>query len=272
MAKGGQQKVKKQVVLWIAANIGGIGKTTLGVHLAYKFAELGLNTLFVDLDTNGSLARFCGLEVDSDPLKTAAALFGKNFEGDYPFQTPGWGKPNGEFQVCLGGDAMLSVTLELASRSGKEYILQRAFKKYPLHHDLIILDSTASLDVLAFSALASASYVIVPLPMSVKMTGVNSLLQWIRNETENLDLDPAPSILGAVPMKVEKSADQVGFGNEIREVLDLQNVHCFPKVRFSREFENASNRGMAPLYVYRPNNPACEDFDPIVTALKSKLF
>jgi chromosome partitioning protein len=272
MARNKRQKAKKQVIVWVTANIGGIGKTTLSAHLAYKFAKLGFNTLLIDLDTNGSLARFCGLEVDSDPMKTSAALFDKDFSGDYPFQTPEWGRPNGEFQVCLGGDVMLSVSLDLANRTGKEYILQRVLKKYPLEHDLIVLDSTASMDILAFSALALASHIIIPLPMSVKMTGVNSLLQWARAESENLDLDPAPTILGAVPMRVEKSADQTGFSLEIQDVLKQQNVHCFPKVRFSREFENASNRGIAPLYVYRPNNSACKDFDPMITAIKNELL
>jgi chromosome partitioning protein len=257
----------RQIVLWIAANAGGVGKTTLGIHIGYRFAQLGLKVLFVDLDTNGSLARFCGLESDLKPELTAAALFDRNFDGNYPIFTPEWGNPQGRFDTCLGGDVMLGVALDLPTRTGRELILKKAFKKYPTDYDLIILDSPASLDVLSYAALAVATHILIPLPMSIKLSGIDSLLKWIRMETDALDLNPPPTLLGGVPMRVATSADQQAFGQEIADVLDGQSVPCFPSVRFSSEFENASNRGMAPLYLYRPKHPACQDFQPIVDEL-----
>ncbi|AFY92773.1 ParA family protein [Chamaesiphon minutus] len=260
-------KPARQIVLWIAANAGGVGKTTLGIHIGYKFAQLGLKVLFIDLDTNGSLARFCGLESDLKPELTTAALFDRNFDGNYPIFTPEWGNPQGRFDTCLGGDVMLGVALDLPTRTGRELILKKAFKKYPTDYDLIILDSPASLDVLSYAALAVATHILIPLPMSIKLSGIDSLLKWIRMETEALDLTPPPTLIGGVPMRVATSADQQAFGQEIADVLDGQSVPCFPSVRFSSEFENASNRGMAPLYLYRPKHPACQDFQPIVDEL-----
>jgi chromosome partitioning protein len=264
-------KPARQIVLWIAANAGGVGKTTLGIHIGYKFAQLGLKVLFIDLDTNGSLARFCGLNSDLKPELTTAALFDRDFDGNYPIFTPEWGNPRGCFDTCLGGDVMLGVALDLPTRAGRELILKKAFKKYPTKYDLIILDSPASLDVLSYTALAVATHILIPLPMSIKLSGVDSLLKWIRMESDALDLNPAPVMLGGVPMRVATSADQQAFGQEISDVLGEQSVHCFPGVRFSTEFENASNRGIAPLYLYRPKHPACKDFDPIVTEI-TRLF
>ncbi|MCP6758444.1 MAG: ParA family protein [Fischerella sp. CENA71] len=264
-------KASRQLILWIVANAGGVGKTTLGIHLGYRLAQLGWNTLLLDLDTNGSLARFCGLDYSLDPQQTTAALFERNFSGDYPIHRPIWGNPKGKFEVCLGGDVMLSVALDLPSRTGREIVLKRAFKKYPLPHDLIILDSPASLDVLSYTALAVATHILIPLPMSVKMSGVDFLLQWIRTEAESLDLDPMPQFLGGVPMRVANNADQQAFSSEIKEVLAQQSIPCFPGVRHSVEFENASNRGRAPLYIYRPGHSACQDFEPLVQALQQQL-
>ncbi len=51
MAKSNVLKPARQIILWIAANAGGVGKTTLGIHIGYKFAQMGLNVLFIDLDT-----------------------------------------------------------------------------------------------------------------------------------------------------------------------------------------------------------------------------
>jgi chromosome partitioning protein len=260
-------KPKRQIILWVVANAGGIGKTTLGLHLGYRMAQLGLKVGLIDLDTNGSAARFCGLEGQLPPEQTSAALFDRNFSGKYPFQMPEWGHPNGTFEVCVGGDVMLSVSLDLPSRTGREFILKRAFKKYPLEHDLIILDSPASLDVLSYSALAVASHILIPIPMSVKLTGIDSLLQWIRLESESLDLDPMPDLLGGIPMRVANNADQKAFYSEISAVLADQEIPCFSGIRYSSEFENASNRGRAPLFIHRPGHAACKDFEPIVQAL-----
>ena len=272
MPKAEAIKVSRQIVLWIVANVGGIGKTTLGIHLGYRLAQMGLNTLFIDLDTNGSLARFCGLDSDLEPDQTSAALFNRSFTGDYPIQQPQWGNPKGKFQVCLGGDVMLSVALDLPTRTGRELVLKKALKKYPLSHDLIILDSPASLDVLSYTALAVATHIVVPIPMSVKMAGVDSLLQWIRGEGESLDLDPMPLFLGGVPMRVAGNADQQAFYSDIKEVLTEQDIPCFPGIRYSAEFENASNRGRAPLHLYRPGHNACQDFEPVVQALLQQFY
>lgn len=260
------------MTLWVVANAGGVGKTTLGVNLGFRLVQMGLKILFVDLDTNGSLARFCGLEPDVTPDQSAAALFSQGFRGRYPIFTPTWGTPSetGRFDVCLGGDVMLSVALDLPARPGREFLLKRTFKKFPVEYDVVILDSPASLDALSYCALAAATHILMPLPMSIKLSGVDALLQWIRNAEEALDLEP-PAILGGVPMRVASNADQQAFKAAISDLLTAQDIHCFEGVRYSAEFENAANRGIAPLYQYRPTHPACQDFEPIVEAIIREL-
>ncbi len=68
-------------------------------------------------------------------------------------------------------------------------------------------------------------------------------------------------------MKVAKNADQQAFASEIASVFAEQDVYCFPPVRENKYFENAANRGVAPLYLYRPGDKACQDFEPIVSAV-----
>ena len=257
----------KQHVLWVVANAGGVGKTTLAIQVGYQLAALGLDILFIDLDTNGSLARFCGLSPDLEPQHTTAAIFDRNFNGDYPIVTPEWVNTKGKFDLCLGGDVMLSVALDLPSRTGREFILRKTLKKHKLPHQLVILDSPASLDVLSFTALAASTHIVMPVPMSVKLAGIDPLLQWIRNEADALDLDPPPTLLGGIPMRVAGNADQQAFAKEIGEVFNNEEVHCFQGIRYSSEFENASNRGIAPLRLYRPKHPANRDFEPLVNRI-----
>jgi chromosome partitioning protein len=262
---------QRQIILWVTANAGGVGKTTLGAHIGYRFAQMGLNVLFIDLDTNGSIAKFCGLEPQVEVKDSSAALFERVFDGRYPAFTPEWGIPSGRFDVCPGGDVMVSVALDLPTRTGRETVLKRSFQKFPPNYDLVILDSPASLDVLSASALAASSHILIPLPMSVKMVGVDSLLQWINNTQEDLGLSPVPKLLGCVPMRVEDNADQRSYAESIASALEGMGIHCFPKVRYSAEFQNAANRGIAPLYRYRPGHKACNDFEPIVEALAQEF-
>lgn len=261
----------KPIIIWIASNAGGVGKTTLAIHIGYRLAQRGVKTLLVDLDTNGSLARFCGLRPPIATEETTAALFSRHFDGNYPVVFPEWKQRPEKFGLCLGGDIMVSVALDLPSRTAKEYVLQKAFRKFQPPAEVILLDSPASLDVLSYCALAAATHILIPSPMSIKMAGIDSLLQMIRSETEELSLNPAPQILGGVPMKVAKNADQKTFAAEIKDIFADQGVHCFPPVRENKYFENAANRGVAPLYIYRPGNEACKDFEPIVNRIQSLL-
>lgn len=258
-------------VIWIASNAGGVGKTTLAIHVGYRLAQQGVKTLLVDLDTNGSLARFCGLRPPIATEETSAALFSRQFNGNYPVVFPAWMQTSEKFGLCLGGDIMVSVALDLPSRTAKEYVLRKAFKKFSPPADVVLLDSPASLDVLSYCALAAATHILIPSPMSIKMAGIDSLFQMIRSETEELSLNPAPQILGGVPMKVARNADQQAFATEIKAIFADQGVHCFPAIRENKHFENAANRGIAPLYLYRPGNEACKDFEPIVETIQGLL-
>ncbi len=164
---------------------------------------------------------------------------------------------------------MVSVAMDLPSRTAKEYVLQRAIKKFPPPADVVLIDSPTSLDILSYCALAAATHILIPTPMSIKMAGVNLLIQNIRVHIEELGLDPPPQFLGGVPMMVAKNADQQLFSAEIEEVLGEQGIPCFPMIRENKHYENAANRGVAPLYLYRPGSDASKDFEPIVKAIKN---
>ena len=45
----------------ILANAGGVGKSTLAIHLAYAVNRSGFSVAMLDLDPQHSLDRFCGL-------------------------------------------------------------------------------------------------------------------------------------------------------------------------------------------------------------------
>lgn len=261
-----------QTVVWIGANAGGVSKTTLAVHIGYEMACRGFDTVLIDLDTNVSMNQFCGLDKDPLPAQTMAAVFDNDFNGDYPLLTPDWGTPKGKLQICQGGPAMIQVGLELASRNRREYALVDKFEDFPLPHHLVILDCPATLGNLNDVALAVSTHLLIPVELSPKsLTGASALLSWYRGACKSLRLNPPPQILGFIPTKYDSSeAAQREFLSKLPEMLAPLQINCYPYLRYSCEFSNASGKGI-PLHLHRPSHKASGDFKAICDDL-SKLI
>lgn len=262
----------RQIVLWIGANAGGVSKTTLAVHLGFEMARRGFDVLVMDLDTNVSMSQFCGLPKEPSPAETMADIFSESFGGSYPIVTPDWGNPKGRFDVCQGGTIMVQISTDLANRTRREYVLADVLQDHPLPHALILLDCPASLGTLSDVALAASTHVLVPIEVSPKsLTGSNALLNWFRVSCRKMRLDPTPQMLGFVPTQYNKDeAQQKGLMATLPDVLKAQKIHCYPPLRYSREFKNASGRGI-PLQIYKPAHPAGKDFFPICDDLEALI-
>ena len=62
-------------ILAIANQKGGVGKSTLTVHLAYAAIEAGLRVLLVDMDKQGSLSLSFPAGEDAEPGLLASRLY-----------------------------------------------------------------------------------------------------------------------------------------------------------------------------------------------------
>jgi chromosome partitioning protein len=262
----------RQIVLWIGANAGGVSKTTIAVHVGYEMARRGFDVVLLDLDTNGSMNLFCGLDRHPDSSNTMAAVLSDNFQGDWPLITPQWGNPKGKLQVCQGGPILSQVSEELATKVRREYVLADRLEDHPLPHQLIILDCPAMLGSLTNAALAASSHMLIPVQLSYKsIEGASGLLSWHRVTCKTLRLNPVPQILGVVPTQYDSSeAAQRRILAELPEQLEQIKIPCYKQIRYSSEFNNASGKGL-PLHVYRSGHDACSDFQDICDDLSNLI-
>lgn len=256
------------IILSILANAGGVGKTTLGVHLAYEISRHKFSVALFDLDPQKSLDVFCGLP-PTEATNTVVSVFSKNFKGEYPLTTC-WG--NTHIQVCQGHPTLAEVANELVVRKRGEYVLADRLKSYPLPHDLVILDCPATLGMLNVNALAASTHILVPVQLEMKsIAGSAELVEWCISTSEELHLAPRPPILGFVPsMYDERRAIHKAYLQQLPAMAEELHIKVYPRIRDSSEFKNASANGL-PLQKYRPAHPACNDFKEIANDLTNLI-
>ena len=246
-----------QIRLAILANAGGVGKTTLAVHLAYELAKQGLSVGLIDLDPQRALDVFCGLPPTSYENSVVSVL-SKDFKGLWPFTTV-WN--DNKIEVCQGHPAMSQLADELVIRRRGEYALADKLKLTPTEHDVLLFDCPATLGKICENAVAASTHILVPIQLEMKsISGVADLVQWLLGTAEELQLDPAPPILGLVPSLYSKSKSiHRQYLEQLPEVASQLHVNLYPEVRDSAEFKNASALGV-PIQKYRPSHKAAQDF------------
>ncbi len=274
----------KQIRLAIESNTGGSGKTTLSTHLAYVLGKKGYRVVLIELDANNSLSLFTGVpQIEADEVEnSAAALFEKQFKGNYP-EIPIWTDHLDSVSLIRGGPPLDDASRGLHLHKRPYEILRHRFEDYPIDADIIIMDTPASLDPMGLIALAASTHLLVAIKPEFKDSSSSArLLEWFYAQLDELRLKPQPEILGFVPSRVNLNladhrnlmgVDRKGNrntdlepANTIPGQLEELGIQCFPMIRESGYFLSASGTGL-PIHIYRPGDKATKSFDPIANEL-----
>ena len=205
-------------VIVIAAQKGGVGKTTSTVNLATALvAHHGQRVLVIDMDGQGHVGACLG--VTNQPSRPLSQVLLSPMKDDIlhaVVETPIEG-----LHITAPDLALSDAEPILSGRVGREHILSESMHTARTHYDTILIDSPPNLGNLTLNALMAADHVLVPCDMSLlAVSGVAQLLQAV--ETLQDRLAHAISVLGILRTRVDAR------NTTLNEAVDAALLDAYP--------------------------------------------